>query len=213
MNLTVFGATGGTGGHIVRQALDAGHKVTAVVRDPARLAVPAHPALEVFTAPSVTDPAAIGPALKGAEAVLSGIGPSSRKAPPTAAPATRAILGAMADAGVRRIVVVSATPVGPTPPGEGLFYRLVLGPVIKSVLKNVYADLAVMEEELRRSTAEWTVVRPPRLTDKPLTGKFRRVVGGNVPKGHFISRADLACAMLGALDDPATIRRPVGVGY
>jgi uncharacterized protein YbjT (DUF2867 family) len=70
-----------------------------------------------------------------------------------------------------------------------------------------------MEDEIRRSTVEWTVVRPPKLTNTPLTGRYRTVVAGNVPRGYKISRADTAHAMLGALDDPATLGQAVGVAY
>jgi len=69
MKLTILGATGATGTALTGQALAAGHEVTAVVRDPARLAVPAHPRLRTVTA-DVMDPASIAPAVDGADAVL-----------------------------------------------------------------------------------------------------------------------------------------------
>lgn len=70
-----------------------------------------------------------------------------------------------------------------------------------------------MEDEFRRSTVEWTVIRPPRLVNKPLTGTYRTVIGSSVPRGYTISRADAAHAMLAVLDNPATIRQPVGIAY
>ncbi|MFC6080387.1 NAD(P)-dependent oxidoreductase [Sphaerisporangium aureirubrum] len=211
MKLTVFGGTGRTGQHIVKQALDAGHEVAAVVRDPARLPV-SHSALEVITA-DVTSPGPLRPALAGREAVISAIGPRSRKDAGIATGATRAIIQAMEQSDVRRLVILSAVPVGPIPEDEGMLYRAVLSPLLRRLLRDVYADLAAMEEEARRSTTEWTVVRPPRLTDKPLTERYRREIGGNVPHGRFISRADLAHAMLATLDDPATVKQPVGIAY
>jgi uncharacterized protein YbjT (DUF2867 family) len=69
MRVTVFGATGGVGSEVVRQGLAAGHDVVAVVRDPARLTVPAGSGLGVVTA-DVMDPAQIGPAVKGSDAVV-----------------------------------------------------------------------------------------------------------------------------------------------
>src|SRR3954468_116181 len=74
MRITVFGATGGVGGHVVRQALDAGHQVTAVVRDAARFSRD-HPSLTVVTAPDLATLAALDPF----DAVLSGVGPRGRK--------------------------------------------------------------------------------------------------------------------------------------
>jgi putative NADH-flavin reductase len=72
MRLTVFGASGQTGRHLIQQALDAGHTVTAVVRDPTRLPI-RHQRLQVVTA-DVLDPAAIQPAVAGADAVISALG-------------------------------------------------------------------------------------------------------------------------------------------
>jgi putative NADH-flavin reductase len=211
MKLTVFGGTGRTGQHIVKQALDAGHEVAVVVRDPARLPI-GHSALEVITA-DVTSPGPLRPALAGREAVISAIGPRTRKDVGVASGATRAIIQAMEQSDVRRLVILSAAPVGPVPEGESLLVRAVLRPLLRRLLRDVYADLATMEEEARRSTTEWTVVRPPRLTDKALTERYRREIGGNVPRGHFISRADLAHAMLATLDDPATVKQALGVAY
>ncbi len=210
MKLTVFGATGGIGGQVVRQALDAGHQVTAVVRDPTRFVV-SHPALEVATVPGLTDPEMLRPALKGSDAAISGVGPRRRKDGPVASNATRGILRALADSGTRRFVAVSAVPVGPVPEGESWINRRILLPFISALLRDTYADLAGMEDQIRRSTTEWTVVRPPKLVNKPLTGTYRTCVGGNVPRGYAISRADVAHAMLAVLDDPATIGQPVGV--
>jgi len=210
MKLTVFGATGGIGGQVVRQALDAGHQVTAVVRDPTRFVV-SHPALEVATVPGLTDPEVLHPALKGSDAAISGVGPRRRKDGPVASNATRGILRALADSGTRRFVAVSAVPVGPVPEGESWINRRILLPFISALLRDTYADLAGMEDQIRRSTTEWTVVRPPKLVNKPLTGTYRTCVGGNVPRGYAISRADVAHAMLAVLDDPATIGQPVGV--
>ena len=210
MKLTVFGATGGIGGQVVRQALDAGHQVTAVVRDPTRFVV-SHPALEVATVPGLTDPEVLHPALKGSDAAISGVGPRRRKDGPVASNATRGILRALEDSGTRRFVAVSAVPVGPVPDGESWINRRILLPFISALLRDTYADLAGMEDQIRRSTTEWTVVRPPKLVNKPLTGTYRTCVGGNVPRGYAISRADVAHAMLAVLDDPATIGQPVGV--
>ncbi|MDH2426659.1 SDR family oxidoreductase [Sphaerisporangium sp. TRM90804] len=210
MKITVFGATGRTGQQVVRQALDAGHQVAAVVRDPARLPV-SHSALEVVTVADVTDPAALRPALAGREAVVSALGPRARKDAGIASAATRSILRAMELSDVRRLVVLSAVPVGPIPEGESFLNRAVAVPLMRRILSTMYADLAVMEHEVRHGSAEWTIVRPPRLTQKPFTGTYRRSIGGNVPGGHSISYPDLAHAMLAVLDDPATIKQAVGV--
>ncbi|MEU9481289.1 NAD(P)-binding oxidoreductase [Streptomyces sp. NPDC048191] len=210
MNLTVFGATGGIGREIVRQALGAGHRVTAVVRDPARLDVTGD-TLEVFRS-DLTDPEELRAAVRGRDAVLSGLGARSRKDAGVATRLTRTVLRAMEAEGVRRLLVVSAGPVGPAPEDDGALDRTMRG-LVSAVLKDVYTDLRGMETELARSGTDWTSVRPPRLQDKPLTGRYRTVVGGFPRKGRFIARADVAHAMLAMIDDQGTVKQGVGVAY
>jgi hypothetical protein len=123
---------------------------------------------------------------------------------------------------VRRIVVVSAAPIGTVPspgrpnppkhdPGDGFFMRNLLGPLTKLALREHYADLALMEEILRKSGLDWTIVRPPRLTDKPLTGVYRIAYGKNLRRGLFISRANVAHLMLRVLDQPESIKQTIGI--
>ncbi|MFF0142047.1 NAD(P)-dependent oxidoreductase [Streptomyces sp. NPDC005227] len=210
MRLTVLGATGGIGQEIVRQALGAGHQVTAVVRDPARLTVTGA-GLEVFRT-DLTDPQALRPAVAGRDAVLSGLGARRRKDAGIASRLTRTVLGAMEAEHTRRLLVVSASPVGPAAPEDGLVDRAMRG-MISSLLRDVYADLREMEAALAASATDWTAVRPPRLQDKPVTGSYRTAVGGFPPRGRFIGRADVAHAMLAMTDDPATVKQGVGVAY
>ncbi|MET9516151.1 NAD(P)H-binding protein [Streptomyces sp. NPDC002994] len=212
MKITVFGATGGIGQEIVKQALAARHEVTAVVRDPARFKVTGR-GLEVFTAQlGDGDAGALRPAVAGRDAVFSGLGARARKDAGIAATLTRPVLRAMEAEGTRRLLAVSAAPLGPAPEGQPVVDRISLA-VISAVLKDIYADLRVMEEELARSATDWTSVRPPRLLDRPLTGTYRMVVGGSPRSGRTIGRADVAHAMLAMLDDPATVKRGVGVAY
>jgi putative NADH-flavin reductase len=219
MKLTIFAATGGIGRQLLEQAIAAGHDVTAVVRNPRKLPaeVPSV-AADLATA----DPATLESAVKGADAVLSGLGPRSQSEAGVAAQGTRAIVTAMRAAEVRRVVVVSAAPVGTVPspsrpnpprydPGDGLFMRTLLGPLIKAALRKHYADLAVMEDVLRDSGLDWTIVRPPRLTDKPVTGTYRIAHGRNVRGGVTISRADVAHLMLRAVTEPETIKQVVAL--
>jgi putative NADH-flavin reductase len=212
MKVVVFGATGGTVRRVVGQGLAAGHELTAVVRDPARLPV-RHERLEVARA-EVLEPAQIVSALAGADAAVSALGPRSYRAPTTVCSASaRSILAAMDRAGVRRFVCVSAAPVAVDDPGDKLLYRLAVRPVLRRLLKNSYEDMARMEDQVRRSGLDWTIFRPPRLTDGPRTGRYRTALNQNVPGGYFLSRADLADAILRRLDDPGSVGATVGVGY
>ena len=209
MKLTVFGATGGIGGWIVRQALDAGHDVTAVVRTSATFDV-SRAGLDVVRVPGLADSEPLLAAVHGRDAVLSAVGPRSPRAVTVASTATRSILAALAATGVRRFVAVSAVPVGPVPPGESLVNRRLLYPVLRSLLRGIYGDLAVMERDIAASDTDWTIVRPPRLVDGPVD-RYRTAIGANVPRGRTTSRATVAHAMLESLADPATIGQAVGV--
>ncbi len=219
MKLTIVAATGGIGRQALELAVAAGHDVTAVVRDPKKLSRDVRVVAIDLLAP---DPAALERSVKGADAVLSGLGAGSKSDAGVASQGTRAIVQAMKAMGVRRIVVVSAAPVStvpspgrPTPPkhdpGDGFFMRNFLSPLTKAALRNTYADLALMEDVLRDSSLDWTVVRPPRLTDKPLTGTYRTAYGRNLRRGILISRADVAHLMLGVLAQPETIKQTIGI--
>ncbi|MDL2409689.1 NAD(P)H-binding protein [Rhizobium calliandrae] len=208
--IAVFGASGGIGAQVVQQALDRGDTVTAVVRTQAQFDL-VHARLSVVRVPALTDIGELTLALKDVEAVISGVGPRGPKDGPVASTATSAILLSMECAGVRRLVAVSAVPVGAVPHGESALNRFVILPLIGRLLQDLYADLTEMEHEIRQSNIDWTIVRPPKLSNKPLTEVYRWQVGGNVPRGYSISRANVAHAMLRALDDPQTIKQPVGV--
>lgn len=210
MRLTVFGATGGIGQEIVRQALASGHEVTAVVRDPSRFPITG-PDLEVFKA-DLKEGESLRAAVAGRHAVLSGLGARRRADAGIAAKLTRSVLWAMEAEQTRRLLVVSAGPLGPAPERTPLLDRTMLA-VVNMLLQDVYADLRAMEEELARSATDWTSVRPPRLLNKPLTGAYRTVVGGSPRSGRTIGRADVAHAMLAMVDDPATVKQGVGVAY
>ncbi len=186
MRLKVFGATGGTGRQLLDQACGAGHEVTAVVRDPSRL-LPPHPQLTVVST-DVMDPAAIGPAIAGQDAVVSAIGPRNRRAPSTVcADSAFSIIQAMRAEGVQRLVVVSASGMH-IDDGDGPLTRLVVKPILNTVLKHSFADLRRMEGLVRASGLEWTILRPPMLTDGPRTGTYRSAVDHNMRGGIRVSR-------------------------
>jgi putative NADH-flavin reductase len=209
MKLTVFGATGGIGSEVVRQGLAAGHEVVAVVRDPARLTVPTGPGLGVVTA-DVMEPAQIGPAIKEADAVVSALGPRKGGPVTVLTDGIRSILTAMADTGVQRLVAVSASGAF-IEPSDPFVTRVVVKPLLRRLLPDAMADTRRMEGEIWASTTDWTLMRPPQLTNRPGRGQYRRMIDHNV--GRSIARADVADAILGALADPGTIGHTVGIGY
>lgn len=208
MQLTVFGATGGTGTEVVRQALEAGHQVTAVVRDPARLSVPSAEGLTVVPA-DVTDAEAITASLQAADAAVSALGHRRGGSTTICTEGIRAILAAMEKSDVRRLVAVSASGLF-SETGEPPLTRYVAKPLLQVLLKSGKADAHRMEDLITESTADWTIMRPSRLLNRPRR-PYRTSLDRYV--SAQIGRADLADAILKALGDPATIGHRVNAGY
>jgi uncharacterized protein YbjT (DUF2867 family) len=221
MRLVIVAATGGIGRHLLSQAHSAGHDITAVVRSPEKL--PTTSGIRVVTSDLThPDPAALEKAVDGADAVLSAFGPRTRSDAGITAAGTQAITEAMKHTQCRRIIVVSAAPVATTPspgrpnpprhdPADGFLMRCIGSPLAKRILRKHFADLAFMEDNLRVSGLDWTSVRPPRLTDKSVTGTYSTVIGHNPPGGHLVSRADVAHYMLRVISDERTVGHAVGI--
>jgi putative NADH-flavin reductase len=219
VRLAIVAATGGVGQQLLEQAFDAHHDVTAVVRNPNGLSRPVRTVIADLARP---DPHALEGAVDGCDAVMSGLGPRSKGDTGIASRGTRAIVAAMQMTGAHRLLVVSAAPIGTVPspshphpprhdPGDGFFMRSLFSPLTKAALRRQYADLAVMEDVVRESGLDWTIVRPPRLTDKSRTRRYRTAYGQNLRRGFFISRADVADLMLNVIDDPASIKQVMGI--
>jgi putative NADH-flavin reductase len=220
MKLTIIAATGGIGRHLVEQAVAAGHDVAAVARNPRQMPAGVRAVAVDLTRP---DMLALASAVRGADAVLSALGPRNPRADAgITSQGTRAIVTAMHAEHVRRIIIVSAAPVGPVPvlgqrtpprhdPGDGFFMRYLGTPLTHAMFGRHYADLAVTEQILRDSGLEWTVSRPPKLTDKPLTGTYRTAFNRNIRGGFSVPRADVAHHMLAMINQPDTVKQIVGI--
>jgi putative NADH-flavin reductase len=191
MRLTVFGATGGVGREVVARALDAGHHVTAYVRNPAKLGV-TRPELTVV-AGALTDREAIERVVSGADAVISALGPSlDRKA--TEMPlieGTRNIVEVMQAAAVERYVGM-ATPSLLDPRDEGSLLGRIVPFMGRTFLKRAYRELLEMSQLVIDSPLDWTIARFTRPTDGARTGTVRAGFLGRDQIGASITRADIA---------------------
>jgi putative NADH-flavin reductase len=221
VKLALFGATGGVGREVLSQALAAGHAVTAVVRNLSKLPADVDVVRQDLATP---DPEVLTAALRDVDAVISAVGPHRAAQAGIVASATAAITHAMDCAGVRRLVVISAAPVGVVPsthrpqpprydPGDDTLMRYLLSPLIRRIFGRLYIDLAAMEDLLRAGSLDWTAIRPPRLTDGPLTGAYRTAIDRNIRHGLTISRPDVAHLILSVLQQPGTVHHSVGVAY
>jgi putative NADH-flavin reductase len=205
MKIVVLGATGGTGREIVRQAVEHGHEVTAFVRAPERL--PFRDRISVISG-DLLKSAEMERAIQGHDAILSGFGPRY----PVSQAETNllkrfaiALTSAMLNVGVVRVVIESTA---------FLFKDSIIPPanlVGRLFFPVTVADATDMEKIVGESGLAWTIVRPPQLTDRPHTGKYR-VREGHLPLfGFKISRADVADFMIGAVEKHASIGKVVGV--
>jgi putative NADH-flavin reductase len=209
MKLTIFGATGATGTCLVEQAVAVGHDVTAVVRDPARLIVAAQQRLAVVAA-NVMDPASISPAVAGADAVLTAIGPHGTGHTTVSQDTARSIIQAMQKSGVRRLLAVSGSIVADE--GESPYLRYLIKPVVRrTFLRHVCADMRLAEAEVGESDLDWTIMRPPGLTRGAARGGYRLAFDRNLPHGFRVPRADLAACMLKLIDDPTAVHKHVAI--
>lgn len=213
MKIAVFGANGPSGQLICRQALDAGHHVVAVTRQPGAFPV-SHPNLTAVQADvGAEDPVRMREAVKGCAAVLSVLGCAYTRQPVQVySVGTRHIVEAMrAEPGCRRLVVVSSGLTFPAPASlsHGWFMDHVMIPLLRNVFgRTLYADMRRMEEYLQTCTdLEWTVMRPGRLTDETAVSSYR--VEPDFPTRGFTSRADLAASMLAELGTGGHVRQAV----
>jgi putative NADH-flavin reductase len=208
MQLSIFGATGKVGSLLVDQALEAGHSVTAVVRDPARLTLPRRGTPRVITA-DVMDAEEIADAVTGADAVLSALGPPGRAPTSILSDSTPSIITAMDKVGATRLITISGSMVDDT--GDGPLLRYIGKPMTRRILRNACADMRRAEDAIHASDLDWTIVRPPRLSDNPATGKWRIAIDRNLPYGFTIPRGDLAACILSLINDLDSIHKHVFV--
>jgi nucleoside-diphosphate-sugar epimerase len=207
MKLVIFGANGQTGRLATARALNAGHSVVAVTRRPREFPLAA-PELTVGEA-DVRDASAVGPLVTGVDAVVSTLGVTFTRQPvDTYSLGTANVVAGMRGAGATRFVVVSSTAAYPTRRSRApLTLRLVEPIITRTIGKTVYEDIRRMEEIVRQSGLDWTIVRASGLFD--LREPTDYIHGEIDPVGAFTARIDLADYLVTLATDIATARRTV----
>jgi uncharacterized protein YbjT (DUF2867 family) len=203
--ITVFGATGSVGRHVVEQALATGHSVTAFTRDASHVTA-RHDRLEVVVGDATVTEEVL-PAVKGADAVIVVLGDG--RGAGVREHGTRAVVEAMQAAGVRRLVCQSTLGAGDSRGNLNFVWKYVM---FGMLLRAAYADHQRQEEVVRASDTDWTIVRPSAFTDGPRTGAYRHGFGPD-EKGLDlkISRADVADFLLRQVSDDTAVGRAVAV--
>jgi putative NADH-flavin reductase len=190
----VFGATGRTGRLVADTALERGSDVVALIRhDPE---TPLDPRVAT-TVMDLRDQDALAPAVAGADAVVSAIGPVAGVTVTEVSETTQAIVDAMLRAGVRRIVAATNGTV-----------------LTDTEITGEYANVAAEHRRdvaiLRASGLDWTVLAAPFLTDDPRTGQVVSAIDGKAG-GRTMTRSDLAATLLDAVDRTVWVGHIVGV--
>lgn len=204
MQIALFGATGGTGRQVVQQALAAGHEVSALVRNPAKLELE-HPNLRVV-AGDVLDPAQVAAALQGVSAAIVTLGKTSANPEHVVSEGTRHIAEAMQAQGIRRLIVVTSLGIGDSRDQVPFFFKV----LSKTLLRRVMQDKEAQEAIVRACDLDWTIVRPGGLTDSSATGRYTVSTDPSIKAGQ-LSRADLAAFLLAQLHDTAYLRRTCAI--
>lgn len=213
-NLLIIGANGGIGRQSVELALAAGHNVTALVRNPANLAI-VHPNLEIVKG-DIMQPGTFEKYLENKDAVISAIGVRggllSDKPTTLYSQGNANLLQAMQQKGVTRgfFISASAIEISPVIP---FFVRLIARYVIQKLLKHMYADLRAMEKLVKASGLDWTIIRPPQLVNKPVTGSYRIAINHFLKNCLKISRADLAHFMINNINNKAIYQSTIEIAY
>ena len=209
MKIVVFGASGPTGLEILKQALLAGHIVTAFVRSPSKVTVQ-HTNLNIIQG-DATDPAAVQLAIRNQDGVVSALGPTRPPIPGMLVKTNQNILDGMQKAGLRRLVATTGAGVRDPQDHPGLIDHIMKG-LLSVVAAEVLRDSAAGVAVIRQSELDWTIVRFPRLTDGLHTRVYRvGYLGKN--SGMQISRADGADFVLKELVAESYIHQMPVVSY
>jgi putative NADH-flavin reductase len=156
----------------------------------------------------IHDLAAVSAAIAGQDAVLSALGARTLRRSDVLEAGVQNILAGMAAHRVRRIIVLGASGAsGESAQHQGVVVRLLLKLVKATILSEPFRSQREQERLLEASDTEYTIVRPPRLLNRPFTGRYRVQEDGLPPGGLTIGRADVADFMLRQLSDKTWIRK------
>jgi nucleoside-diphosphate-sugar epimerase len=207
MKIAVFGATGGTGKHIVKQALDAGHEVVAYVRTPSKMDTQ-HDNLKLVQG-DVTDADCVQQAVAGTDAVISALAPSVNKPDYVISQGMEHIINAMKQHNVQRLIVTAGAGV-PDPNDKPGVPDRVIRVLLHLISKHVVKDMEMVVDKVKASGLDYTIGRAPMLTNQPGTGDIKAdYLGGDV--SARLSREDFARFLLQQLESDQWLNKAPAV--
>ncbi len=192
MKITIFGATGGTGTHLVQQALQRGHQVVAYARTPSKLAIKHHN-LRIVEG-DIQDKDRVADAIEGADGVINAIGPTPNSPDDLMETAAQNILQGMKTHAVDRLIWSTGAGVR-SPQDEPTLMHKAFGLLLKVISPKVLENSRKGVELIQDSDLKWTIARAPMLTDESEPGNYYvGYVGSEL--GRALSRENYAKFML-----------------
>lgn len=209
MKLVIFGSTGSIGSHVVEQALEQGHTITAFVRNPNKLNVQ-HPNLNIFTG-DVMNPALVEQAVIGHDAAICILGSGKKLSGNVRSQGTKNIIQALEKAGIKRFICQSTLGAGDSWSNLDFYWKYIM---FGFILRKVFADHQIQEEYVRQSDLDWTIIRPAAFVDGDRTGKYRHgFPGSDRTSSLTISRPDVADFILKQLGDNTYLGKAASLSY
>lgn len=198
MRIAIIGASQGTGLALLKIALEEGHEVTALLRDPAKLNIN-HARLRIVRG-DILDPTSVAAVASGQDAICVCVGvPPTRAQVSVFSRGIRCVLVAMDPKLHQKLIAVTGIGAGDSKGHGGFFYDRVIKPLF---LATIYADKDREESIIKASGVDWLIVRPGFLTNGPRTGKYRAIENlADITAGK-ISRLDVADFMLRQITAP-----------
>jgi putative NADH-flavin reductase len=210
MKITIFGATGKVGRHLVDQALERGDRVTAFVRDPSKLTTQRHERLKVVQG-NVQNPKDVEQAVAGTDAVLSALGQTKTSSKDVLTEGIKNIVAAMNKHGVRRLVSLTGAGVR-DPKDQPKLVDRVIGSLLKLLQRDLLEDAVGAARVIQESDLDWVIVRAPVLNEAEKKGEYRVGYVGK-ESGTRLSRADLAGFMLEQTTEDTYLHQAPMVSY
>jgi len=189
MKVLLFGATGFTGKAVLKALLERNHEVTALVRSKDRVAMK-HTNLHLIEG-DVLDPELITQNMEGQEAVINCLGKNKGSADNLLSSVTEKIIQAMEKKQVKRFIALSNVGAGDSYQTQPWLFRVILLPTILKWLKILIEDKNIMEPMIQKSKLDWTILRFPKISDKP---SQKRVLISQDGKGLSFSISLKDCA-------------------
>jgi len=210
LNILIIGAYGGIGKNAVEIALNKGHYVTAMVRDPAKLAI-THSNLKIVKG-DIMHPETFENYLNNQDAIISAVGGKMNEPTTLYSEGNNNLLKAMKKMNINRAFFISAAAIEISPV-QPFIIRLATKYIVQKLFGWGYADQRVMEKLVKESNINWTVMRPPRLTNKPATGNYRIAINSFLKKCLSISRADVAGFMVDNINNEKTYKAIIEISH